>query len=424
MSGAPGSSWVYLPSLAAELPDGWVVSEGSTFTSPSGVAVHVRLDRAPDGWDAVALADHQENLARAELGEIDVVANDAVPAGVGPAGRSRRFRFDRDGVATVGRIVCSVDDGLALTVSATWPEADDDAGTELDRVVAGLRLLRRPVAAFGTVPDGETVRAPQARAAVEDSVWSAMRAAWDDRAVAGTSVPDAAWNGARWSPEECAVFATILGSPSFPTVGSEVLAALPERALHATLSAVTNSFVARGVVRALDDGSVGLVDEVDQVVQVAVFPDLTVSVDRITAGAVSSCWFGVRPDRAVLVRVEPTGSRACGGIDPGELVAHVLAVTGTAEREVPVPSASERIVTLDEVVTGAAGVDAIVRVTTAWRVGGVIHGGDLAWALGADGSLWLAEPVDADDDAPAAWQLRPVDTDAVRSELLDHLPGG
>lgn len=434
MSQAP-DTWVHLPSLAVELPVGWRVSESSVVTAPSGVAVNVRLDRALDGWDAVALADHHEAAARAELGELEVISSDAVRSRSGGAAESRQFRFDRSGTATVGRMVCSVVDGLALTISATWPDGDVDAVDEMDRVAAAVRLMHRPVAAFGGSPDeapaeegpadGGSVVSPPPRPPVAASEWTAAREAWVARAPAPADLTDVT----RWSAEEVAVFAMILGAPSFPTVGSEALAALPERSLTPMLAAVTSSLVARGVVQALEGGSVALSSDVDDVMQIAVFPDLTVAVDRVTRDGIGSCWFGVRPDRAAQVSADPIGSRTCARFDPGQLVGQILTVTGTNDRGGASTALSNPVVTLDDLLAEGSAVEAIARVTTAWRIDSVIHGGQIVWAIGADGALWLADPstdvadADADADQPVSWTLRPCDLAALRSELVDHLPG-
>jgi hypothetical protein len=174
----------------------------------------------------------------------------------------------------------------------------------------------------------------------------------------------------RLSSTEFAVCATILGAPSFPTVGSELLASRPGAVLRATLEAVTSSFVARGLVEAGDDGFATLCDPLRELVEVAVFPDLTISVEGLGAGGAKHWWFGLRPDRCVQVSVLPDGSRECTQIEPSRVIDRIVAVSETGS----------------------------MRVSTAWRDGEVIRGGAFTW-----------EPA--------------VDTDGLRLELLDHLPG-
>ena len=78
-------------------------------------------------------------------------------------------------------------------------------------------------------------------------------------------------------------------------------------------------------------------------------------------------------------------------------------------------------VTVEDVIGGVAGVAALVRMSTAWRVGDLIRGGVLTWAVGSDGSLWLAE-LDATGGSPL-WELRSTDVEGLCATLLDHLPG-
>ena len=109
---------LHLPSLAVELPDGWSVFDGATIAPPSGAAIQVRLSRAADGWDSSVLADKAEAEARDQTGGMSDVARSTVPLLGGRVGQQRRFAFGRDGVASNGRFVCLVDDGLAVTLTA------------------------------------------------------------------------------------------------------------------------------------------------------------------------------------------------------------------------------------------------------------------------------------------------------------------
>ena len=316
------------------------------------------------------------------------------------------------------RIDCLIDGALALTVVGSWP-LSNQVDSEMDAALAGIRLLSRPVASFPTTADPEARRPSVKRPPLDASAWSDLRAAWRAPDAAGVEVGAAA----RWSPVELAVCAAILGAASFPTVGPELLASLPTASLNATLDAVTRSFIARGLVRAHDDGWATLCDGPREVMEGAVFPDLTISIERLSGGGAGHWWFGLRPDQGVQVTVLPDGSRECGSIHPGRLIDQVFAVTGTGKPtggEAPA-GADPGHVTLADVVGGASRVAALLRVNTAWRVGTLIRGGVFTWALGVDGSLWLADPVVGDE--PPSWKLGAIDLEGLGAELLDHLPG-
>ena len=216
------------------------------------------------------------------------------------------------------------------------------------------------------------------------------------------------------------MFATILGAGSFPTVGSEQLGGLPEAAVMATAEAITRSFLARRIVCEGDDGAAALCPPLDELMDIAVFPDLTVSVERLGADGVARWWFGLRPDRAVRVTVLPDGTRECVEVEPGSAIAGVPALagagTGGSTGSGPVR------VELADVTAGDGPVTAVVRIGTAWRDGAQLHGGQLTWALGPHGASWLAEPR-LDEQVPG-WDLDPTDLDGLRANLLDHLPGG
>jgi len=364
---------VHLPSLAAELPEGWTVSEGATLMSPSGTAIHLKLGRAPEGWTAKDVADDVESATVPGLSSIKGRTSTTTTLRAGVIAEDRRFQFERDGVTLVSRAVCSVDAGWALTVRASWPATDDAANADVDVAVAGLRVMSRPIPAPPEVSDAPTPVAPQRRSAVDAATWSQLRAQWAASDPDKTGSPT---DVTRWSTAELAVCATILGSSSFPTVGSELLASLPDVALTATLESVTRSLLARRLIRSVD-GTTRICDELRDTMETAVFPDLTILVERLDAAGVTGWWFGVRPDRAVQITVEADGSRECAVVEPAAIVdrisVHLDADDGTGDA-------------------------AMARVTTAWRDGKLIRGGTFTCAVDGD----LA---------------------ALRATLIEHLPG-
>ncbi len=414
---------MYLPSLAAELPDGWTVSEGSVFTSPSGTEVRVQLSRAEDGRNASDLVEGTARTMQAEFKPVEEISASTIELPGGRFALERRFRFGCDGSDNVGRIVCTVDGSLVLTVSASWPETGGDGDGAMTLLLESLRLLHRPVATFGELRDHASEHDPKKRVNSEPPDWSALREAWS-----GSSPREAELRHvSRWSPEELAVCATVLGSPLFPTVGIELLGSLSKTALDATLQTVTRSFVARGLLRSTDDGSAALVGDVGEMMDTAVNPGLTILIQRVGANRNEARWFGVRHGSAVQVEVLHDGSRECAALEPACLVGHVLAsarkVACGRDGTVVETGIASRRVTLDDVIEGSSPIDSLVVVNTAWRVGDQIWGGVLTWAVGADGLLWSTEQEAADGEAPPSWTLRTAEAGAVRAELLEHLPG-
>jgi hypothetical protein len=290
---------------------------------------------------------------------------------------------------------------LALTVRASWPANNDAADADVDAAVAGLRVLSHPVSS-PSQPEAAMPVASQKRASVDASTWSALRGRWASNFDVGQPHPVT-----RWSAAELAVFATILGSPSFPTVGSELLASLPEAALAPTLEWVTRSLLARRLIEPAAEGSTKIADQLGGVMEVAVFPDLTISVERFDVQGASRTWFGVRPDRAVQIEVSADGTRECAVIEPETIVARMVGNLRSSEDGGPLEDTADVV--------------SMTRFTTAWRDGELIRGGTFAVATGADGALALADP---DTTGSSGWQLRPTDTAGLQAAALEHLPGG
>lgn len=393
---------VHLPSLAAELPEGWTVSEEATLRSPSGTEIHLKLGRVPEGWTAAAVADDLESATRAAFSAVNGTTSKTVVLRSGVVGDDRRLEFDRDGAAWVARLVGSVDGGLALTVRASWPATNGEADGELDLAVTGLRLLTHPLPLSPSVTQAVAAPPSRKRSPVDASRWAQLRACW------ATSVSDGGTSGqpTRWSAAELAVFATILGSSSFPTVGVELLASLPEAALTPTLEWVTRSLLARRLIEPAADGTTKICADLEIVMEVAVFPDLTIFVERFDPHGATRVWFGVRPDRAVQIAAPIDGSRECALLDPAEVVSRIHDGLTTPDGTGQLDSEADVV--------------ALTRITTAWRAGELIRGGTFAVAAGADGAVAFADP-SADS---TGWQLRLTDAAGVHATLLEHLPGG
>jgi len=379
------------------------VSEEATLRSPSGTDIHLKLGRVPEGWTAAHVADDLESATGAAFSAVNGATSKTVVLRSGMVVEDRRLEFDRDGTAWVARLVGSVDDGLALTVRASWPATNGEADGELDVAVAGLRLLTHPLPVSPSVSEAVPAPPSRKRSSVDASTWAQLRACWATSVSEGGGPPNQL---TRWSAAELAVFATILGSSSFPTVGSELLASLPEAALTPTLEWVTRSLLARRLIEPAADGTTKICADLETVMEVAVFPDLTIFVERFDRDRATRVWFGVRPDRAVQIAAPIDGSRECALLDPGEVVSRIGDSLTTPDRTGHLESEADVV--------------ALTRITTAWRDGDLIRGGTFAVATGADGAVTLADP----SPDSTGWQLRPTDAAGVQATLLEHLPGG
>jgi hypothetical protein len=380
---------VFLPSLAAELPGDWSGSEAATLTSPSGTVIEVRLEAAPEGWGPHDVIERQEAAARAVFPGLVVADEQSVTMGGGRTGIDRHYALDPDGRPVTGRLVSSVAHGLVLTVSATWPDGTPGADADVDRVLAGLRLLRRPVAEIERSADHEP--APSG----------------DVGAPTG------------WSAEELAVCALILGSPVFPTVGSELMGAMPGPVLDATVDAIVHSLIARDVLT-IEGDRVSVSAAHRRVLEPAVYPALSIAVERLGSSGREVLAYCVRPDVAVQVVAGRHGRRRCTELVPATVVDHLLAATCTPAGDTPARAHAMAQHAEPEALAARPDIAGVVVAISTWRDGEVINGSEVIWAIGCDGGLWLA---DAERQAGAACCFRAVGPAAIRHALLGALPG-
>ncbi len=420
MVATDAASRVFMPSMVTELPADWTVTERSTVTSPSGVAINLRVDRVPDGSDATDFIERLEAAAVVEAKGVETMAASTVRLFGGRIGQDRLFTCARDGAVWNGRIVCMVDDGLALSASAWWDSAIDAAAAEVDVVVSGMRLRHRSLfAPIDGLPaaDGSGAR----RTEVSPAAWSPLRSVWSHATPEAAAQRDLT----RWSPDELAVCASIKGAPSFPTIDPGLLMAMPSPMLAGTVDAVTRSLLARGILCHAGHGTGPVAEEFDGLLDAAVFPDLTIQVERLGDPGNARWWFGLQLDRATQVTVLPSGARECNSILPSEVVGHVLALAGFADTATGIPQDGAAIsrVTVHEVGGGSSTVAALIRFSTSWRDGDRVLHGSFTCGIGPTGPLWIAETEPVVPEAPPSWKLRSTDLIGVRDELLAHLPG-
>ena len=403
--------WVHLPLLSAELPAGWKVSESAAFVAPSGRSIWVTIGRADDE-DAGSLIAHDLDEIRVEFGDpVEQSSSTHRWRGEGDF-RSTTLRFDEP--AHVRVLAGVVDRGLAMRVTGAWAVDDDNGGTDdLETVLAGIRLLSRPV--FEPDPaEGSLEPAPDpGRPPVAPETWTELHTAWSsgqngERAPTTTTV---------WSADELATIATILGAASFPTVGNEILAGLTDESLRAVLGATMRSLTARKVVEIAPDGSARVNDDTATTMDVAVFPDLAISVQSGNADGTSTVtFFGVRPDDAVRIDVVASGARECVRVDPHSIATELMSLIGNHANN----DGGRETVQLgaDALAERWKAMETAWQISTTWRDGGVVSGRVLYAARDTDAHYWISEPDDDD-----TWTLRPVSMTEVRDEILGCLPG-
>ena len=270
--------------------------------------------------------------------------------------------------------------------------ATAEAGQQMETASAPADALRRPVSA---------------------KTWQKLRAAW----LRPIDAEPATVDHGRWSDFELAVCAGILGAPTFPTVG-QAITALDGETAGTIVQVVARSFLARGLVSAASDGSAELANEAWM--STATFPDLTVAVEG-DPGRHPLVWFGLRPDRAVRIDVDIEGNRAVSGMQPTQLMHHVLQLLGVpVDGVVQAPTCG----VLDATAVADMARDGVVfaRIRTTWRDGTRLLGGVFTCAVDSDGAAWEVEP--GSNGAALAWNLRPLEAgDGMRDLIAEHLPG-
>ena len=405
--------FVHVPRIVAELDPGWTVAEHTQLTSPGGVVVTVSVSHTPHGVDAAGLAELDRVSLEAELSDLETTTADVAAFG-GLAAREQRCSFTRDDVPHDGRVVYATVGDVALRAAASWPSGHPDAGDEVEAAVAGIRLLTRPLAVGHEIDEDAPAGSwPAPRPALDPAAWATIRADWADRDVADLDV-----GGTRWSPDELAVVATMLGAPRFPTVSDELLVALPEVGRQALVGAVAWSMLARGIV-ALEEGGAVLSEDVRMPFEVALMPDLVLEVERLTRDTRSTWWYGLRTDAAVRVSVVADGSREVSELDPGVAVADLVANADLAGRDAHADSST---IAAAELLGDGSGVAAVVRFRSMWRAGSTMVGGIVDLVEHLDGSLSSATVDETCPDGPV-WALQPASSADARLEMLTRLPG-
>lgn len=411
--------WVHLPRLTAELTAGWTVSESALFTSPTGVDVTATTSRPPFGADVFGFADqHQDTLTNTLLGYeesslMEITALAGVPALL------RSFGFTHDSAQWCGRIAYAIDGDVACTISTGWPAEGCHGGhgeAAFDEVVSGMRLLAR-FAPLNEQADSSSESTPRAaRPMVDNAVWQNLRSAWTSLATNATE--RAPRTGTRWSEPELQLCATILGAAEFPTVDPDVLLSQPTSTQAAITDAVARSLLARGVLQP-QNGTPALSTEAAVDLELALYPDLAVQVERFQRSGAGLWWFGLRPDGAVEVSVEQDGVRLCRSVSPTDLMGQVLARSGLCDGYAA--SGDARTIRLKAIFDEESHVQSAVRVQTVWRDGAATTGGWLQWVFDTDGSIYSA--TEETDASGTRWRLRPSDSPSAATELLAHLPG-
>lgn len=393
---------VHLPSLAAELPEGWSISEGATVVAPSGARFAVQVDHLPSGAAGEQLGDRVEAALRVRAPTAGAFARD---------GRDdadvRTYTYLDEGGRRVGRFAARLHGSRFVVVTGDWVEGDEVAPTEMARLIDGVRLLERPVL---RTHDGTTVtgRSSVATPPPDPRRLSELRRRWAVPVAEATTT-----SVGRWSPDELVVLAAVTGAETFPTVDVTALAALPAIAAQATVDTVTRSLLARRCIRADGHDAVELTEPLGSIVATATAPVVAVLVERREGGQVSTSWLGVTPERSVVIRVLPDGTREIEECPPEALPSAVLAAAGVAPDD---PSGEPGAVDLAHPAEGTG----VVSLVVAWRSGPVVEGATLTWLQRPD-RAWYA--VESDADGTTTTAVVPAPAAALAERLLDALLG-
>jgi hypothetical protein len=407
---------VHRGSFVVLLPDGWWQSERRTFISPTGTQISVDVVALPVG------ADPGETLRR-RLDQVDatveLVGEPGATTAMSTSGREvleRQIAFRVGDTTWNARLAGWVEQGRVVVVGATapgGPPSEDD----IDRVIGGIRVST----ATSDTPGADRPLGLD-RSASPTPDWARLAAHWSERppGLAERAEPTC------WTADELQVCASLLGDGDVLTFSDSVAAAAPDDVRRAVVLAVTRSLVARGVVETGDDGSSRLSAPLGTAIEVALRPDLGLSVERIGRGHTGSWWFGVRPDFAAQVTLLVHGLREVAALDPEWVIAHAMALGGLVVDDdgEPRPAAHDdhEIITISlaDVVAGHDRVSEVIRTAATWRDVDGVRGAIETWALGHDGEIWLAEDA---TDGPPTWTMRLSDREAVRREFVAGLPG-
>ncbi len=386
--------------------------------SPSGLSIQLELEAATSATRADELLEGRSAAIRELLAVPgEVPASNTSPWRGRTTMHSHRFESRRDGVARVAQVSCVVDGELALTAFASWSTENLTAPSELEAALAGVRFLNRPVIEVRPDVAGEAVRRNSRRPPVSEQMWTDMRQAW----LQVRPPQLGQFETTVWSPDELASLATILGAPTFPTVETGWFASLPQATVRAVLETVIRSLYARDLVRMLANGSAAVAEELTPVLETAVFPDLSVTVES-SGDSASIDYFGIRPDRAVRVSVRPNGTRECVEFVVAGLVDAICSTAGF-EEDTEDATSGERVLTIADLDDAGCDIKRLVRIDTAWREGGGIAGAVMWFTRDTGGGWWFGEQHDRATPDAMSWTLTRTDPDAARELVIGGLPG-
>jgi hypothetical protein len=397
--------------LAAELTDGWTVSESATLTSPSGTVVEVSLARADVTDDVSAFADEQVRRLEGVLPRLTVRSAQSTMIGDRPA-EQRQITFERNGAASEGRLVYVLADDLVLSAGAIWEAGDTQADRDVDVVLAGLRVVAPTPLLAGSSATADAPGRHGSRPPSE-SDWAMLRTSWMNPSSTVENLPVA-----RWSTEDLVVAASVVGATWFPTIPPEFSLRLPAVAHTAVFEATVRSMIARRLLHR-PGGTLGLAEPLHSWIEVASFPDLGVLMEQVSGGFVDVRWLGIRSDRGVEVRVTDDGSRELREFDPGDLPGRLIGTAGAGGASTSLPA----VLSSDELQTAVRASHQYVRVRSSWCEGSVVAGGEMSWVVDPDGGLALVEFESGATGEPRC-QITPADGAVAKARLLQVLPAG
>ncbi len=372
--------------------------------------MRVTAENLADELDTAGLADlHGRTLAERLAGYRENNL-EPVTAFSGQPALRREVAFGDDDAPYLGVAVYLVHGGMSYIASSVGPAEQFTAViSDVEAVTDRLTLLGTPLVTNG---DGAGSSGPPTgltRPSLTAGDWSGVRRQWQS----ASKVSEATDHDTDLvlSAEELLVVAGTLGAGVFPTVAPHALANLKGSERAAVGRGLVRSLVTHGVLDT-DGDQVVIAEPVRPLLEVGVFPDLMVEVSRTAEGRSDTVAFCVRPDTMVVVEADGRFGRRLRRADAGDLVGEVVRFAGLD----PEAATGEGVPTLavDDVAVS-------VRCRATWRDGTVLVGGDLLWVADAEGRWWSADP--PSEAQPRTLAVHAAGTEALRTELLDHLPG-
>lgn len=418
---------------------GWLVRE-QVEVMPRDASMHLAAFSEPvegvttrefaDGYGKL-LADHLSGYEELDTREVRLFGGrDAV---------LRRYRHVPDEGSPLTQITAYlVEGGVGHTVTAT--ASSNRFGT----IEGDLLTLLSEIELDGSADvEREAVAVATAAHVAREPEWGDVRKAWE-RAKKPTRHGDDTLHDL--SADELTALASLLGAGTFPFVDETDRADVVGDSRAAVLRAAIRSLMARGVVHVGPDGTVTIDDTVRAAIALALDPDLVVTLEsdgatsrRVVLAADpahtveihhrSNGVYGLITGTAadLVARVAELGevreSKAPAGSTaatvPAIAIDRVRAFLKTGDRE----GAAKQMETQPEVFDALADASVFNRVRSVFRVGDVVHGGEMVWSQGDSQGIVEFVPLPDATGAPVSTvEARPRSADDLYDVVRSLLP--